>query len=311
MRRTDKLLFGLGLFSILLSGCSSNNTGGDPSDIVDYPRFSPDGKTVEYGYYPQTVVDDASLVSKLDQLPSPTSKGWYFYKDSYYVKINAMPYSNRYTFDNGETIENSKAYWFKCEPITWRVLSFKNGQYLVLSNMLLDTCDFYDSTSTRTIGGKTIHPNNYEYSNVRTWLNDNFFDSAFRIDNSYVQTTNVDNSASTTNKKDNRYVCNDTSDKVFLLSYKDYQNADYELEHDVQRRTVATDWARARGAYLSTTAYSYKNTGNYWTRSPYETVTSSLDTYVSYIATSGDYSSISEVNSSYYSVRPAITIKIT
>ena len=72
----------------------------------------------------------------------------------------------------------------------------------------------------------------------------------------------------------------------------------------------ATDWARARSAYVTTSAVSCKNTGDYWTRSPYETVTSSLDTYVSYISRSGDYSSISEVNHSYHCIRPAINIKI-
>ena len=61
-----------------------------------------------------------------------------------------------------------------------------------------------------------------------------------------------------------KYGCADTEDKVFLLSYQDYRSTQY-FHSRTEYMAVATDWARAKGAYLWNTSYSY---GYYWTRSP-------------------------------------------
>lgn len=268
------------------------------------PTLSDDGKTIVYGLYPQKNVNDSSLVSVLNELTTPESNGWYLYEGDYYAKVGASPYSTSYKFDNGTFITSGTTYWFKCEPIVWNVLSNANGEYYIVSSVLLDAHCYYNSDSIRTIDGQTVYPNNYEYSDIRAWLNEDFYNSAFALDNSHIQTTVVDNSASTTGNSSNEYACSNTEDKVFLLSYEDYKNSSYGLNWGA-RCCKTTDWARARGAYSNTDLPSYLCNGNYWTRSPYKS-----PNFVCIVGNDGSLDSLFYVYVSHYSARPALTIKI-
>ncbi len=310
MKAHSKTIAGLGLLALLLTGC--NTSGGNS------PILSEDGKTITYGLYPQKNVNDSTLVSDLNALTTPESNGWYLYDDEYYAKLNATPFKSFYKFDNGTTIVSGTTYWFKCEPIVWKVLSNKKDNYYVLSNVLLDAHCYYNSTSNRTIDGKTIYPNNYEYSDIRTWLNNDFYNSAFALENSYIQTTTVDNSASTTEYSSNRYACNNTEDKVFLPSYQDYINSSYgfytSTDSTDTRYCKTTDWARARGAYLYSQTGDFANNGYYWTRSPVSNSHYSdfvwgvfFDGYINY---GSDLDDSSRVDHTRGSVRPSLSIKI-
>lgn len=235
------------------------------------PVVSTDGKTIKYGLYPQTKVNSLTIISALNALANPESNGWYLFDGEYYIKTVAKPYDTHETdfkFDDGTIISKGTTYWFKCEPIVWNILDNTNDEYCLLSNTLLDACCFSNSLSARPINGKYVNPNNYEYSDVRTWLNGEFYNSAFAFGNSVIQVTIVDNSASSTNSPDNGYACSNTFDKVFLPSYKDFMNSNYGFASDKSRECKTTDWARARGSYIST-EYSYYGNANYWTRSPY------------------------------------------
>lgn len=277
------------------------------------PTLSNDGKTVTYGLYPQTNVNDSSLISALNSLTTPESNGWYLYEGEYYAKVSATPYGSGYKFDNGTTIVSDTTYWFKCEPIIWNVLNDNNGEYYILSSVLLDThyyYGFYDNYIDRTIEGKTIYANNYKYSEIRTWLNDDFYNSAFALNNSYIQTTNVDNSASTTNSTSNQYACENTQDKVFLPSYQDYINSSYGFSTSTgstnTRYCRTTDWARARGSdYITSSVSSYQYTGYYWTRSP-----DSEYFYRAWIVYSDGYIDTNGVSITNFSVRPSLTLLV-
>ena len=271
--------------------------------------------TVTYGLYPQKNVNDSSLVSALNALTTTESNGWYLYDGEYYAKVSANPYSKDYQFDNGTTIVSGTTYWFKCEPITWNVLSDANGEYYILSSVLLDAHCYYDFSSAddeseeyRTNNG--IYHNNYEYSDIRSWLNDEFYISAFALHNSFIQETTVDNSASTTDSDENPYACENTEDKVFLPSYQDYINSSYGFSapnnpDDARRLCKTTDWARARGAWCDTRYYPYN--GDYWTRSPcsgdYDVACSVA--YIGWVD-SAEWAVAQEC----VCVRPAISIKI-
>lgn len=236
------------------------------------PVYDSSTQTVTYGLYPQTNVNGSALLTALNALTTPKSNGWYLYNDEYYAKLSATPNSSSYVFDNGTTIVSGTTYWFKCEPIVWNVLSNNDGEYYLLSSVLLDTHCYYNSTSYRTIDGQTVCANNYEYSDIRAWLNGDFYNSAFALNNSYIQTTTVDNSASTTNSSYNSYASSNTQDKVFLPSYQDYINSSYGFATSTgstsTRCCKTTDWARARGACYEKTISSYLYNGLYWTRSP-------------------------------------------
>ena len=125
------------------------------------------------------------------------------------------------------------------------MLESSGDEAFVVSDVLLDY-RLYDDSS-----------NNYAESDIRAWLNDKFYASAFALGDAHVLTTEVDNSAPTTGSSSNSHACGNTWDKVFLLSYADYGNASYGFASDASRQCVPTDFAVARGAYCP-----------YWTRSP-------------------------------------------
>ncbi len=275
------------------------------------------GNTVTYGIYPQTVLSDEELVSNLNNDAIEQTNGWFLYRGEYYAKVSANPYYKDYQFDNGTTIVRKTTYWFKCEPITWNVLSDANGEYYILSSVLLDVHCYYDFESAgyeldeyRTINNKKVYHNNYEYSDIRSWLNNDFYNLTFALGNSHIQTITVDNSASTTYSDDNPYACDNTQDNVFLPSYQDYLNSSYGFSTDTYpddaRWCKTTDWTKARGAECSQEEDG-NDYGDYWTRSP----------------SNGDYGVASSVNyigwvkpsewgvdQSCVCVRPALSIKI-
>ena len=282
-----------------------------PKDVyAKKPHLNSDGKTIKYGLYPQTNVNDSALVSTLNALTTPESNGWYLYNNAYYAKASATPDSSSYVFDNGTTIVSGTTYWCKCEPITWNVLSSSDGEYYIVSSVLLDVHCYYNSISPRTIGGKTIYPNNYEYSDIRTWLNNDFYNSAFALGNSYIQTTTVDNSAATTDSTSNILACDNTEDKVFLPSYQDYINSSYGFSTSTSssstRYCKTTDWARARGAGYSTSSF-YLYNGYYWSRSPRSYDYSGVAWLVYYQGGLYGYGGVRGTN---LSVRPGLSIKI-
>jgi hypothetical protein len=252
------------------------------------------------GSYPQTEVTDTTLVDTLNNaagtLPSDensqawTSYNFYisssnttnfmWYKDivngadkyrgvyftSYrpYLTSLSSSASNSYQDDNGYYIENT--YWFKYEPIKWDVLSVdETGGPLVVSDMILDSRDYYHSTASRTIGGVTVYANNYKESNIRSWLNNDFYNQAFSgTEQSSINTTTVDNSVASTGYTTNQYACENTSDKMFLLSYLDVTNTNYGFSSNALRVRQATDYAKAMGVYVYTTTGS----SIWWLRSP-------------------------------------------
>ena len=270
------------------------------------PIISNDGKTVTYGLYPQTNVNDSALISVLNTLTTPESNGWYLYDGDYYAKLSAAPCDSNYRFDNGTTILSGTTYWFKCEPITWNVLSNNNGEYYLLSSVLLDA-HRYNEYYSGTQNGH--YANNYEYSEIRSWLNNEFYNSAFALGGGHILTTIVDNSASTTDSDSNKYACNNTQDKIFLPSYQDYINTNYgfsTLTGEANTRYCkTTDWARVRGAYYYTSNGARQYNGYYWTRSP--------SSYYPYYAWDVDFDGSPDhdyVDFTSGSVRPGLSITI-
>ncbi len=226
------------------------------------PLLSEDRKTITYGLYPQTVVSDAATIDALDKLTTTEPNGWYLYNDEYYVKLKADIYISPNCFDkrepkfkNGTVIISGKIYWFKCEPIVWKVLRKRNGRYLVLSSYVLDA-HCYDDDS-----------NSYYFSDIRKWLNNEFYNSAFAFcdKDKYIQTTTIDNSAYPTDNSSNEYAY-DAKDKMFLLSFEDYLNTKYGFSSyngpDESRECKHTDYAGVKNDGVG------YGTFGYWTRSP-------------------------------------------
>lgn len=232
--------------------------------------FTIDNMTyVYYGTYPQTVVDDSSLISSLNSLTSTNANGYYEFEGEEYAKVVAHPYETGYKFINGSTIQSHQTYYFKVEPIKWRVLEEADGTYTLLSEYIIDKQVFYTSKDNRTIGDQTIYANNYEHSTIREWLNNAFYNKAFSTpEKGSILTTLVDNSASTTESSTNPYFSNNTMDKVYLLSYQEAISSTYGFSSSSTRTAVTTDYARAVGADMHTSTNYYGNS-YWWLRSPY------------------------------------------
>ena len=270
------------------------------------PTISIDGKTIEYGFYPQSYVSDEYIVNELEKIYSDTLDTWCLFNNDYYVKVTSNIYNNEaYKFSNNEDIINSKTYWFKCDTIKWEILNASANEYLLISSVLLDSHSYYSSFDERNINNVTIYPNNYEESDIRNWLNNDFLNTAFSFGSDHIKTTLVDNSVSSLDTPSNIYFSNDTKDKVFLPSFKDMNNPDYGFTSNTSRQAKTTDYLKAIGGYSNNKDSSYLNNGSYWTRSP-----SSNFSYASFNVNSGGVLSEYAVDGNSHSVRPCITITL-
>jgi len=290
------------------------------------------GDTYQFGAYPQSKVTDSGLVSTLNTaagtLPtsgnnqlwtdygyyisgSVSSYMWYIditnatdeyrgvYFTSYrpYYTTSTSSDSNSYQDDNG--YNTSSVYWFKYEPITWRVLDVVSGNAFLMADLVIDSQDYYYSEANRTISEVTVYPNNYMESHIRSWLNDNFYNTAFSTEEkTRIQTTTVDNSVASTGYNPNKYACANTNDKVFLLSYVEATNATYGLSTNTARKLQPSAYAQSQGVLTDT------SNGNsfWWLRSPSDVAYSAR-----YVTNGGTFSSVT-VDRTTYGVVAALWI---
>ena len=140
-----------------------------------------EGEYVLFGDWPQTIKEKC-----VDINISVTYffNGHVCYKGSdgaFYIKLNCTPHEFwddkdicPSSFSNGQELTDGEDYYFKIEPIKWRILShnYNDGILLLAENVLANAEDFYCYLDdNRVINNKTINPNNYEYSNIRAYLN--------------------------------------------------------------------------------------------------------------------------------------------
>ena len=267
------------------SELESSTPSVDPYNGYE-PKRSSDGRTIEYGYYPQSYVSDSTLIASLNALESVTN-GWYELDGSFYVKEVAKIYNNEtYSFTDGTSIINGNTYWFKCEPITWKILEINDGNYYLLSNLILDAQSYYKDYLDRTIEGVKVFANNYIHSDINLWLNTTFYENAFSFNNYFIKQSNVS-----------------------LPSYNDLINSNYGFDDNTStlstlRQCKVTDYAIAKGVWYNTTT-SLKYNGTYWSS------TASNDYfYCVWVANSGGYLTEYSVDSANNGVRPVITITL-
>lgn len=242
---------------------------------------------VYFGVFPKTVLsEDSGIV--VDETESKTIGGNTYYKGSndgkWYAKVSAKPYESKYKYsDNSKVVENEVRY-FLVEPIKWKVITtdYKGKVLLVAEDILTGHVPYCVSSGNRTIGGKTVCANNYKYSTIRAYLNGRYeaddtqskteyaekglLQTAFtKSAQSLIADTEVDNSLESTGYTENEYICENTTDKLFLLSYSEVYNSAY-FTNDDKRIRKTTDYAKANYASQST---SDGEGGCWWLRSPH------------------------------------------
>ena len=144
---------------------------------------------------------------------------------------------------------------------------------------------------------------------VSDYTNNGFLQRAFKdAEQNAIVLKEVDNSASTIETSSNEYACENTFDKIYLLSYQDMYNANYGFSSSTNESETkcakVTDYAKAVGASWSTSV-KYLDNGYYWLRSP----DYSYVHYANYVDYDG-YVYSNYVYNSYYGVRVACTINL-
>lgn len=288
-------------------------------------KYTREGDNIYFGYWPQTLERDETVIAKLNEMagtpPLPRDKenpyNWESHEGTTYmwqkiviyngtkylgVQMNdyraSGVYSLRsYIMKNGYfTFE---VYWFKYEPIKWRILTTSGNSAFIMSDIALDSFSiqpdryqgFYNEEygvfRTDQNGNMDgTYANNWEYCFLRQWLNETFYKEVFNdLQKEIIQTTHLDNTARSSNPNEypkyygygenagkNKYAdqCKDTDDKIFLLSLRDITTTAYGFNKDVlaedpARNLQATDFAKLHGAPMNTNDKKYVT---WYTRSP-------------------------------------------
>ena len=225
------------------------------------------GTYVLFGDWPQSLKEDNVTI---DGSSTVKVNGWDCYKGNdgyYYVKLTARPGSEK--FNNGSYIKAGEEYFFKIEPIKWRVFSndYQGGKLLVAENQLV--CGRFDSglNEYRIINEEYISEYNYQYSIVRAFLNgldgtnynvEDFSKTGFIYRAFTEKALELIKTIDVNTPKSEM-----TQDKVFLLTSKILSNKNYgfygkAIEPDYKRKRMPTDLCYALSAYGTT----------WWLRNP-------------------------------------------
>jgi len=222
-----------------------------------------------FGSYPQTKVTDIMIENALNVLAENnalSNNGWIPYEYMEYMDLTyneekyrgirlttQRPISADSTiterYQNYHGYNTGIIYWFKYEPIKWRVIEDENDEIFIYSETIIDSQYFYHDHMTRTVDNQTIYPNNYEYSDIRVWLNETFYNTAFSsIEKELILLTLVDNSLDSLLPSDTKNMasctCSDTQDKVFLLSISDVAKGGINSFWNMEE---GTDYAYSQG----------------------------------------------------------------
>ena len=235
------------------------------------------GDIIEFGSYPQSEVTDARLKTELnklektwvsygyysgdDRLGSAVQGDWMEYADVEYngEKYRAVYFSSYrpsetswsfsdyalyYQKENG--YYTNRIYWFKYDPIKWRVIDPMSG--LVLSELAIDSQPFQNTVYISNYGLSYSDPeftklvSDYSTSSIRIWLEGNFYNVAF-----------------TEKEKSNiiETVCEDiysesSVNKLFLISAEEFNK--YKLEGIT---CETTDYAKSQGIGIDENKYSW------------------------------------------------------
>ncbi len=317
------------------------------------------GKYVLFGSYPQTKVTDETLNETLtasagalptaDDAQSWQSYGynggtagmWYLdvkvggesyrgvYFTSYrdYTNAQGVAYQEKNGYLTSSEL-NAHVYWFKYEPVKWRILSEDaSGKALILCELAIDAQDYQSNDLTAKNdgsyvldeegkivvddNGQKVVANNYAESTIRKWLNETFYAQAFDgLQRGLIAQAEVDNSGATTKvdaNGENDFACDNTTDNVFLLSYADVMNTEYgflasNANGDAAKEKKVSDYAQCQGAY----ADKGDGDGDWWLRSP----DNAYGYNVSVVNGNGGCYTVASVQSDGRGVCPALYIQL-
>lgn len=270
------------------------------------------GTLVTFGSYPQTSVVDSETLSELRAKEKSLTWTYYDYyyegKQEDYMKYADMIYSgekyravkfthcrphvflasDEYTVQEENGYKPNKIYWFKFEPIVWRVLDANTG--LLMAENIIDSQPFQNvAYSFHNVDGYPAGPpyygdksctqyaSDWAYSSLRKWMNGDFYNTAFSNvaltgEQSFI--TPVD--LTTPSSYSSEYDATPTKkDRVFPLTRADVLNEDYGFSSysgegaDTNRIAYGTDYARCQGLCVhDLTGEDYSGASHWLLRTP-------------------------------------------
>ena len=251
----------------LTSYLSAKPTNGNNNGWTSYKYYIEDSNATDYMWYKDVTYTDGNKYRAV-----------YFTSYRPYRTGYSSSTDNTWQDDNGYTLSN--VYWFRYDEVKWRILNRTGNTATILAELILDSQD-YNYTDNSSNG---YYANNYANSSIRKWLNETFYNTAFNslqkalintvtVDNS-ARSTNPDNNATWENNGENQYACDNTQDKVWLLSMQEVTRASYGFNtspdtDDTIRRKQASAYAQCQGTYVYRSIDSVYNGNSYWwLRSP-------------------------------------------
>ncbi len=290
MKQIKKLTALLLSLSLLITALCLSSVSANAEERYSVPasRLSV-GDVFEMGMYPQSGITDEATLEALSAIDCTMQSYGYMknadnsahtfdtvdmcYADIAYngdlyrkVTINeyrpcfASPDLDYYARQQENGYSEGSTYYFRWEPIEWRVLSNDSNGVYVISSKVLDSQPYHNFYENVT----------WETCSLRSWLNGDFYNLAFSDDekSTLVMTTLVNEN----NAKHDTDGGNDTQDNIWVISFSDSLNADYgfisaEATEDPLKRAFGSEYAKCQGLRKSDVT-EYPDTSVWWMRTP-------------------------------------------
>ena len=313
MKRTLCILLSLMLTLTSLAGLGVTVSAYNVGDII------------LFGNYPQTKVSETTALKSAANAATWKSYGYYVGTGSYDgnmaasdfmkyadfslngVKYRAVkfskyrPWNTALTTDDSEQIINgyytNTTYYFRYEPLEWRVLDPDFG--LVMCETIIDSQAYQNvvrksASDNYYIGTTATYANNYAESSIRTWLNNDFYNTAFNTaqKNNIIFATSNNAAFSSTYSQ---YDAVSTTNPIFLLSYNEAQISSFGLSSNDSRKAKGTDYAKCQGLFVRDSGFSA------WLLSSAGSASDS----VCNVSSNGSIFTSCNVTGSSYGIRPA------
>lgn len=217
--------------------------------------------------------------------------------------------------NNGYT--SNTVYYFKYEPLTWRILDPSTGYIMcesIIDSQAYQNTTYYSNSEYWQTIGSSVYANDYAASSIREWLNYDFYETAFteqQKNNIEMPTTLLDNSC---RNADSEYSYSGTYDKIYLISYSDATNPAYGFKAepsnvDATLSAQGTDYAQCQGLNVYRSSESTSN-GNsiWWMRTPNDGFGTNKSGLACVVLEDGHASSSGYVCAAYFGVRPVCSV---
>ncbi|MBO4572819.1 MAG: hypothetical protein J5762_03520 [Clostridia bacterium] len=282
----------------------------------ELPTDENDNAWTSYGYYMNGNIDKDYMWYKDVDLNGDginDYRGVYFtdYRPDWTEDSRSMEYQMR-----NEYYPNV-VYWFEFEPVKWEILDIEDGKAIIFAKRILDSQDYNHVYVQYSVDGSPIYGNNYQFSSVRAWLNDTFYNTAFNeTEKLLTEVVEVVNTEISTMDDGvmfvfySDYVCENTYDRVFLLSAQEVTKSKYGFENhvyspDTARQKTASDYAKIQSACAFGDDYGY-----WWLRTPSEEKTKVKGDSAMFVHPNSKANNFSRVNCTPCGIVPALKIAL-